>query len=186
MRGKGVPVDLRQAAAGIARRRNRETRTPSAAWGTAMKAARAVEQNWEEAVKWYRAAAEQGLASAQCNLAWCYEYGKGVEQDSTAAAAWYRRAAEQGEARGMFCLGVLYRQGSGVEKDPAAAAMWYQKAVDAGSFHAMCNLGVCYEYGRGRGAGSRSGRRSCTGRPRNGGIASPRVTWAASMRPVKA
>ncbi len=40
-----------------------------------------MEQSWEEAVRWYRAAAEQGLPRAQCNLAWCYEYGKGVAQD---------------------------------------------------------------------------------------------------------
>ena len=52
-----------------------------------------MEQSWEEAVRWYRTAAEQGLPRAQCNLAWCYEYGKGVAQDSAESYRWYRRAA---------------------------------------------------------------------------------------------
>ena len=60
-----------------------------------------VEQSWEEAVRWYRAAAEQGLPRAQCNLAWCYEYGKGVPQDLGESYRLYRKAAEQGDARGL-------------------------------------------------------------------------------------
>lgn len=34
--------------------------------------------NYEEAVKWYRKAAEQGYAGAQFELAGCYAEGKGV------------------------------------------------------------------------------------------------------------
>ena len=49
-----------------------------------------------EAAKWYRAAAEQGLAEAQYCLGLLYEYGMGVEQSSAEAAKWYRKAAEQG------------------------------------------------------------------------------------------
>ena len=42
---------------------------------------RGVEQDYEEAVKWYRQAAEQGHAIAQTNLGWMYRKGRGVEQD---------------------------------------------------------------------------------------------------------
>ena len=52
--------------------------------------------NFEEAVKLYREAAEQGDANAQYNLGMCYEYGQGVEQSYSEAAKLFRKAAEQG------------------------------------------------------------------------------------------
>ena len=65
--------------------------------------------------------AEQGDATAQCNLASCYEIGDGVAKDQVEAAAWYRKAAEQGHAGGQGSLGVCYSRGEGVERDPVAA-----------------------------------------------------------------
>ena len=50
-----------------------------------------------EAAKWYRKAAEQGLAGAQYCLGACYNNGEGVEQDFEEAAKWFRKAAEQGD-----------------------------------------------------------------------------------------
>ena len=52
--------------------------------------------NYAEAIKWYRKAAEQGYAIAQNNLGDCYYYGNGVERDCVEAIKWYRKAAEQG------------------------------------------------------------------------------------------
>ena len=40
-----------------------------------------VPENDTEAVKWYRMAAEQGIASAQYNLGVMYANGQGVPQD---------------------------------------------------------------------------------------------------------
>ena len=37
-------------------------------------------RKYKEAVEWYRQAAEQGSAAAQCNLGSCYLHGRGVEQ----------------------------------------------------------------------------------------------------------
>ena len=53
-------------------------------------------RNAHEAVKWFRAAAEQGHAYAQYNLGLSYADGDGVEQDKAEAAKWYGKAAEQG------------------------------------------------------------------------------------------
>ncbi len=50
-----------------------------------------VEKNFNEAVKWYRKAAEQENVFAQCNLAYCYESGEGVEKDLHQAVIWYRK-----------------------------------------------------------------------------------------------
>ena len=50
------------------------------------------------AVKWYRLAVEQGLASAQADLGSMYATGEGVPQDDGEAVKWYRLATEQGNA----------------------------------------------------------------------------------------
>ena len=51
-----------------------------------------------EAANWYRKAAEQGHADAQCRLGDLYYFGEGVPKDTGEAANWYRQAAEQGHA----------------------------------------------------------------------------------------
>ena len=53
-----------------------------------------VEQNIEEALKWYRRAAEKGNAMAQLKLGFIYEDGRGVPQDKKAAKDWYHKACE--------------------------------------------------------------------------------------------
>jgi uncharacterized protein len=58
----------------------------------------ALVQDYAEAVKWYRLAAEQGNANAQYNLGVMYDNGDGVVQDYAEAVKWYRLAAEQGNA----------------------------------------------------------------------------------------
>lgn len=57
-----------------------------------------VTQDYEEAVKWYQKAAEQGIADAQCNLGSMYRDGDGVAQDYAEAFKWFQMAAEQGDA----------------------------------------------------------------------------------------
>jgi TPR repeat protein len=57
-----------------------------------------VEKNPAQAVKWYREAADQGLAAAQNNLGVMYEQGTGVEKDPAQAVSWFRKAAAQGNA----------------------------------------------------------------------------------------
>ena len=64
--------------------------------GNAYKRGEGVEKNFEEAVKWWRFAAEQGGVDAQFNLGVCYYKGTGVEEDLEEAVKWYRLAAEKG------------------------------------------------------------------------------------------
>ncbi len=56
-----------------------------------------VPQDYAEAVKWYRLAAEQGYASAQNNLGAKYTMGEGVPQDYAQAHMWFNLAGAQGE-----------------------------------------------------------------------------------------
>ena len=62
-----------------------------------------VPQDYVEAVKWYRRAAERGYAPAQFNLARCYACGLGVAKDYfKQAKAWHLKAAERGHAVAQF------------------------------------------------------------------------------------
>jgi TPR repeat protein len=53
-------------------------------------------QDYAEAAKWYRLAAEQGFEFAQKRLGVMYEYGNGVLQDNTMAHMWYNIASANG------------------------------------------------------------------------------------------
>ena len=55
-------------------------------------------QDYAEAVRYYREAAEQGNAAAQNKLGFCYNHGNGVNQSYAEAVKWYRKAAKQGDA----------------------------------------------------------------------------------------
>ena len=60
---------------------------------------RGVEQNDLEAVRWYRAAAEQATRRQEQSLGWMYKEGRGVPQDD-AKPWWYRQAADAGHCGG--------------------------------------------------------------------------------------
>jgi TPR repeat protein len=67
-----------------------------------------VEQDFSRAVEWYRLAAEQECAPAQCNLGLCYQTGRGVEQNTPEAVKWFIRAARQGDKTAQHNLGLHY------------------------------------------------------------------------------
>ncbi len=60
---------------------------------------RGVPQDYREAAKWYRKAADQGDALSQTFLGLMYRHGQGVAQDYVQALMWYNLAAAQGEKR---------------------------------------------------------------------------------------
>lgn len=94
---------------------------------------RGVAQDYKEAGRWLRMAAEQGKASAQFFLGLVYHDGQGIVQDYKEAVRWYRLAAEQGNADAQFNLGVMYGQGQGVAQDYIQAHVWFDLAGAAGN-----------------------------------------------------
>ena len=56
-----------------------------------------VPEDHGEAFRWYRLAADQGVADAQLNLGVMYGNGYGVIQDYTRALMWWTIAASQGQ-----------------------------------------------------------------------------------------
>ena len=93
-------------------------------------------QDYKEAEKWWRLAAEQGYASAQNNLGWMYSKGKGVLQDHKEAIKWWRLAAEQGNNKAQISLSAMYFAGDGVIKDIVIAHMWANIAGSEGHKYA--------------------------------------------------
>ena len=69
------------------------------------------------AANWFRRAAVQGHAEAQCYLGFFYYYGYGVEQDYSKAVYWFQKATDQGHAGGQYHLAVCHQFGFGVEKN---------------------------------------------------------------------
>jgi hypothetical protein len=57
---------------------------------------RGVPQDYAEALKWYRLAADQGNANAQSNLGVMYVKGQGTTQNHVEALMWFRLAATKG------------------------------------------------------------------------------------------
>ena len=91
-----------------------------------------VKQDFAEALKWYRKAAEHGLAEAESNLGVMYEDGAGVPKDYVQAAALYQSAALHGSERGELNLATLYYTGRGVPLDYVSAYVWYTRAAATG------------------------------------------------------
>jgi hypothetical protein len=92
-----------------------------------------VTQDYAEAMKWYRKAAEQGDSHAQCMLAYMHYEGHGAPQDYTEAMKWYRKAAEQGDANAQYNLAYMYANGQGVPLDYEEAYFWVNLAAVVGN-----------------------------------------------------
>jgi TPR repeat protein len=58
-----------------------------------------VRQDYRQAAKWLKRAAEQGYAPAQSGLAWLYERGHGVICAPGKAVQLYQQAAEKGDVQ---------------------------------------------------------------------------------------
>lgn len=97
-----------------------------------------VQQNYNEALKWYKKAADQGNIDAQ------YYIGMMSErmQNYSDAVIWYRKAAEQGHTFAQSNLAVLYFNGQGVKQDFSEAEKLWRMAAAKGDKDALHNLNV--------------------------------------------
>ncbi len=107
----------------------------------------------DEALKWFRAAAEQGDSAYQYQLALSLHQGRLAfrdgKQDMPEVFKWYRAAAVQGEIDALRALSHLYGQGGDVEKDDAEALKWLRMAAGWGDESSQGLLGDRYASGTG-------------------------------------
>jgi len=88
-----------------------------------------VERSAEEAVKWYRRAADQGMGSAAYNLSRFYQNGDGVERNLQEAVRYLTLAAEKGHGRAMHNLGRIFEGDDLGAPDLAEALKWYSASA---------------------------------------------------------
>jgi hypothetical protein len=110
---------------------------------------RGVAQDYVEAARLYRLAAEQGDARAQLKFGFLLSHGQGVAQDPAEAARWYRLAAEQGDADAQFNLGLGFHYGKSGKQDYVEAVRWYRLAAEQRHAYAEYNLGCLFKNGQG-------------------------------------
>lgn len=70
-----------------------------------------VKQDYQEALKWFRKAADKGDTDAQYEIGTMYAAGDGVTADPIEALKWLRKAAAQGNADAQCEIGDMCRNG---------------------------------------------------------------------------
>jgi TPR repeat protein len=108
-------------------------------------------QDDRAAAERYSRDADQGDASAQANLGYFYENGRGgLVRDDNEALRLYKLAADQGNARGQADLGRLYAYGrGGLARDDNEAARLFKLSADQGDAVGQGGLGFFYWQARG-------------------------------------
>jgi uncharacterized protein len=92
-----------------------------------------IPQDYPEAEKLFRLAADKGHARAQIALCVIYQDGERVPQDYSEARKWYRLAADHGDAVAQFALGTMEANGQGAPKDLVSAHMWFNLSAATGN-----------------------------------------------------
>lgn len=106
-------------------------------------------ESCNQALIWFRKAAEQGQKQAQHEMGLYYLLGVVVEKDATQAVSWFRKAAEQGAALAQFELGRCYYNGDGVKKSIQEAYYWFRQAAQQGHAEAQFLMGTARLTGAG-------------------------------------
>ena len=115
--------------------------------GTCYEKGELIEKDMNEAIKWYRLAAEQRNPDALFQLGECYHNGNGVEQNDKEACSWYLEAALEGQIKAQCALGNCFFYGEGVIENLNNAYIWYQKSAERGNPDAIYHLAKFYHCG---------------------------------------
>ena len=111
------------------------------------------DSKYEEAVKWYSKAIENGAgANVRSSLAFCqYKVGEQYEMTQAwgVAANWYWMAAARNNKWAQYRLGWCYFNGRGVPLSYNEAIRWFKKSAKQNHKKAYYALGYCYRKGYG-------------------------------------
>lgn len=98
-------------------------------------------KEYQQAISYYKKAAENGYSEAFANLGWIYYRGLGVPVDGAIAISYLKDAMAMGNLNAGFYLGLLYEHGIGnrfYDMDKALAA--YKQAAYGGHEKAIESL----------------------------------------------
>ena len=103
----------------------------------------------EDAVKWYRQAAESNDPAGKFGLGGMYAKGEGVERDPQQAGLWTRQAAEMEHVPAMRAYAYALENGSlGFAQNFTLSVEWFLKAAVAGDDVSMRRLKNAYAAGQ--------------------------------------
>lgn len=102
-------------------------------------------QEGQQAVNYYRIAAEAGCQTAKVQLANCYELGLGTVKNLVAAADLYVSAACANNRDGLFHAGRCYEEGIGIAQNRSLALENYEKAAAFGHVLATMRAAEIYK-----------------------------------------
>jgi TPR repeat protein len=87
----------------------------------------------EQAVRWYRKAAEAGDAPSMTRLAAALAKGRGVKKDEAQATMWYSEATKKQEPEAEYQVGMLLIKGKGgYAQDEKTGLEWLRRAASHG------------------------------------------------------
>lgn len=108
-----------------------------------------VPQDVAKAIIWYQRSADQGVASAENNLALIYATGRGVERDPANALQLWLSAADKGHVQAQYNAGLSFFRGTGTERDIGRASQLFQQAAAGGLADSQYALAQMYRLGIG-------------------------------------
>lgn len=111
-----------------------------------------VDQNTDEAIRYFKLAADKDHLAAQVNLGMLLLLIEPSNSNRNAAQAvtYFTRAAEGGDSDAQWCLGrVYYEARVGRAPDYRRAAHWFKRSADAGNAFGLFHMGIMHEYGLG-------------------------------------
>ena len=93
--------------------------------------------NFEEALKWYSMAAEQGDSAAFNNLGCMYFMGDGVEESPEKAFKLFQISAQEGNDSSQYSVGAMLYEGVGTPANRSEAVKWLRLAAKQGHEEAV-------------------------------------------------
>ncbi|MBQ8521472.1 MAG: sel1 repeat family protein [Bacteroides sp.] len=110
-------------------------------------------ENYEEAIKWFMKAGEQGNGEALYSIGDFYAEGKGVKKDTKKAFYYYDKSSKCGYSNGMnmMALALLYGgiEDFVIERDIYKAKELFKISAELGNMVGQRWLGICYLEGLG-------------------------------------
>jgi TPR repeat protein len=130
--GRGVSVDLRQAADYYKRSADQGNPRGECGYGRCLEFGKGVEVDMHQAAEYYQKSADQGYVRGQYYYARCCFNGTGVDIDREIAAKYFEKSANGGLSDGMYMWANCLADGEGVARNMKLAQEWYAHAADNG------------------------------------------------------
>jgi TPR repeat protein len=89
-----------------------------------------VPQNYTDAFKYFKLAADQGYSVAECYVGLMYYHEKGVILNYEEAFKYFKLAADKGYAKAQYFIGIMYYYGQGTKEDYKNAYKYLKSVVD--------------------------------------------------------